>query len=125
MPIRPELRTLYPRAWRELSHRVRFERALARSAQEFAVNIRSYAGSLINDGERLRAGERISSTMAESTVNAVIKSASPSAGRCRGPGAAPLCCCKPALAPWMARSGHCSTDGTRGRPTTTRTAPVR
>ena len=27
MPIRPELRTLYPRAWRELSHRVRFERA--------------------------------------------------------------------------------------------------
>ena len=57
MPIRPELRALYPRAWRELSHRVRFERALARSAQEFAVNIRSYAGSLINDGERLRAGE--------------------------------------------------------------------
>ena len=27
MPIRPELRALYPRAWRELSHRVRFERA--------------------------------------------------------------------------------------------------
>ena len=27
MPIRPELRVLYPRHWRELSHRVRFERA--------------------------------------------------------------------------------------------------
>ena len=27
LAIRPELRALYPRAWRELSHRVRFERA--------------------------------------------------------------------------------------------------
>ena len=44
----------------------------ARSAQEFAVYIRSNAGSLINYGERYRAGERISSAMAESTVNAVV-----------------------------------------------------
>ena len=44
----------------------------ARSAQEFAVYIRSNAGSLINYGERFRAGERISSAMAESTVNAVV-----------------------------------------------------
>ena len=43
-----------------------------RSAHEFAVYIRSNAGSLINYGERFRAGERISSCMAESTVNAVI-----------------------------------------------------
>ena len=44
----------------------------ARSAQEFAVYIRSNSGSLINYGERFRAGERISSAMAESTVNAVV-----------------------------------------------------
>ena len=44
----------------------------ARSAQEFAVYIKSNAGSLINYGERFRAGERISSAMAESTVNAVV-----------------------------------------------------
>ena len=44
----------------------------ARSAHEFAVYIRSNAGSLINYGERFRSGERISSAMAESTVNAVV-----------------------------------------------------
>ena len=43
-----------------------------RSAQEFAAYIRTNAGSLINYGERFRAGERISSAMAESTVNAVV-----------------------------------------------------
>ena len=44
----------------------------ARSAQEFAAYIRSNTGSLINYGERFRAGERISSAIAESTVNAVV-----------------------------------------------------
>ena len=44
----------------------------ARSAHEFAVYIRSNRGSLINYGERYRSGERISSAMAESTVNAVV-----------------------------------------------------
>ena len=44
----------------------------ARSAREFTVYIRSNAGSLINYGERFRAGERISSAIAESTVNAVV-----------------------------------------------------
>ena len=44
----------------------------ARSAHEFAVYITSNAGSLINYGERFRSGERISSAMAESTVNAVV-----------------------------------------------------
>ncbi len=44
----------------------------ARAAQEFAVTIASNAGSLINYGERFRSGERISSCLAESTVNAVI-----------------------------------------------------
>jgi hypothetical protein len=44
----------------------------ARAAQEFGVYIASNASSLINYGERFRAGERISSCLAESTVNAVI-----------------------------------------------------
>jgi hypothetical protein len=44
----------------------------ARAAHEFAVYIRNNAASLINYGERYRAGERISSCLAESTVNAVI-----------------------------------------------------
>ena len=44
----------------------------ARAAREFAVYIKSNASSLINYGERYRAGERISSSLAESTVNAVI-----------------------------------------------------
>ncbi len=43
-----------------------------RAAHEFAVYIISNAASLINYGERFRAGERISSCLAESTVNAVI-----------------------------------------------------
>jgi len=44
----------------------------ARAAQEFSVYIASNTSSLINYGERFRAGERISSCLAESTVNAVI-----------------------------------------------------
>lgn len=44
----------------------------ARAAHEFAVYIASNAGSLINYGERFRSGERISSCLAESTVNAVV-----------------------------------------------------
>jgi hypothetical protein len=48
------------------------QRKFARAAHEFAVYITSNAGSLINYGERYRAGERISSCLAESTVNAVI-----------------------------------------------------
>jgi len=43
-----------------------------RAAHEFAVYIASNASSLINYGERFRSGERISSCLAESTVNAVI-----------------------------------------------------
>jgi hypothetical protein len=44
----------------------------ARAAHEFAVYIAANAGSLINYGERFRSGERISSCLAESTVNAVV-----------------------------------------------------
>lgn len=43
-----------------------------RSMREFAVYIGANVGSLINYGERFRNGERISSCLAESTVNAVI-----------------------------------------------------
>lgn len=47
-------------------------RKFARTAHEFAVYIAANASSLSNYGERYRAGERISSCLAESTVNAVI-----------------------------------------------------
>jgi hypothetical protein len=43
-----------------------------RAIREFAVYIASNTASPINYGERYRAGERISSCLAESTVNAVI-----------------------------------------------------
>jgi hypothetical protein len=44
----------------------------ARVAHEFAVYLAANRGSLINYGERYRAGERISSALAEGTVNAVV-----------------------------------------------------
>ena len=44
-----------------------------RTVHEFAVYISSNTASLINYGERYRAGERISWCLAESTVNAVIR----------------------------------------------------
>jgi len=43
-----------------------------RAAHEFDAYIAANAASLINYGERYRAGERISSCLAESAVNAVI-----------------------------------------------------
>ena len=49
-------------------HLGRFKRA----AREFAVYIGENAGSIVNYGERYRAGERISSAFVESTVNAVV-----------------------------------------------------
>jgi hypothetical protein len=47
-------------------------RKSVRAAREFLSYIRNNTSSLINYGERFRSGERISSAMAESTVNAVI-----------------------------------------------------
>src|ERR1017187_9541468 len=58
--------------WENWRWTTRIFRKLARTAHEFAVYITSNASSLINYGERYRAGERISSCLAESTVNAVI-----------------------------------------------------
>ena len=47
-------------------------RIFARAAREFCVYIESNLDSLINYGERYRAGKPISSCIAESTVNTVI-----------------------------------------------------
>ena len=47
-------------------------RKLVRAAREFLSYIGNNRSSLINYGERFRSGERISSAMAESTVNAVV-----------------------------------------------------
>ncbi len=45
---------------------------LSKSDVSLPLAIASNAGSLINYGERFRSGERISSAMAESTVNTVV-----------------------------------------------------
>ncbi len=47
-------------------------RRFAKATHEFAVYIADNADSIINYGERYRAGERISTAFVESTVNAVI-----------------------------------------------------
>lgn len=47
-------------------------RKLARAAHEFAAYTGSDIAKLINCGERYRAGERISFSLAESTVNAAV-----------------------------------------------------
>src|SRR5260370_29117768 len=47
-------------------------RRFAKAAHEFAVYIADNAGSIINYGERFRAGERISTAFVEATVNIVI-----------------------------------------------------
>ena len=54
----------------EVNHEGR--RKFARAARKFAVYVAANASSLINYGERHRAGERISSCLAESTVNALV-----------------------------------------------------
>lgn len=45
---------------------------LVRAAHEFGSYVRHNTASLINYGERHRSGERISSSLAESTVNVVV-----------------------------------------------------
>ena len=86
----------------------------ARATHEFATYIADNAASLINYGERFRAGERISSCLAESTVNAVISKRFASASRCNGLHAERTCCCRHELGRLTARSGRCSSDGIPG-----------
>jgi hypothetical protein len=47
-------------------------RRFAKATHEFAVYIADNADSIINYGERFRAGERISTAFVEATVNTVI-----------------------------------------------------
>ena len=85
----------------------------ARATHEFATYIADNAASLINYGERFRAGERISSCLAESAVSAATSKRSPSASRCNGRHAARTYCCKLEPGRSTARSGRCSSDGIR------------
>ena len=47
-------------------------RKLAAAVREFRVYIRRNAGSVVDYGERFRAGERISSGFVESAINQVV-----------------------------------------------------
>jgi hypothetical protein len=75
-----------------------------RAAQEFAVYIASDARSLINYGKRYRAGERISSYLAESSVNAVISKRFAKRQQMKRTKRGAHCCCKPEPTRSMARS---------------------
>jgi hypothetical protein len=94
-------------------------RAFRRAIQEFQSYIEGNATSLINYGERYRAGERISSCLAESTVNAVISKRFAKRQRCNGRSAVPTCCRRPAPGRWTERFVRHSNDGTREWPPTT------
>ena len=98
----------------------------ARAAHELAVYLADNQGSLINYGERFRAGEHVPSALAESTVDAVVSKRFAKRQRMRWTRrGAHLLCCRPAPAPSMARSARCSSAGIRGSPTKTQPAPVR
>jgi hypothetical protein len=91
----------------------------ARAAHEFAVYITSNADSLINYGERYRAGERISSCLAESTVNAVISKRFAKRQQMQWTKRGAHLLLQTRTRALMARSGHCSRDGIQASPTTT------
>jgi len=98
----------------------------AHAADDLAVHIGRNASSLINYGERYRAGERISSCLAESTVNAVISKRFARGQQMQWSSAAPTCSYRSGHAPSTARSGHCSNDGILAfSPTTTTPPPSR
>jgi hypothetical protein len=95
----------------------------AKSAHEFAVHIKSNTSSLINYGERFRAGERISSCLAESTVNTVISKRTPADAvdeTRRPPAAADPNTCARRDAP-----DRCSKDGIPGWQTTIHLPPLK
>jgi hypothetical protein len=87
---------------------------------EFQSYIASNTASLINDGERYRSGERISSALVEATVNASRKSS-----RCSGAGPARTFCCKPARRPLTAPCVQPSGNGIRAWLTTIMRSPKR
>ena len=92
----------------------------ARTAHEFAVSISSNAASLINYGERYRAGERISSCLAESRVNAVISRRFAKRQQMQWTKRGGHLLLQIGHAHSTARSGNCPKNGTRDSPTTTR-----
>ena len=100
-------------------------RKFAKSVHEFAVYIKSNTGSLINYGERFRAGERISSCQAESTVNAVISKRFAKRRQMQWTKRRATCCCRPERARFMARSGRFLRIGTLGWQTTMLPAPLK
>ena len=69
-------------------------RKLLKVVEEFHTYIANNQGFIPNDGERYRAGERISTGFVESTVNQVISSASARNSRWPGPHAGRICCCR-------------------------------
>jgi len=60
-------------------------------AADQVATLARQAGSLFNDGERFRAGERTSSSLAVSTVNAVVGKRLAKRQQCDGSGAAHTC----------------------------------
>ena len=82
-----------------------------RATHEFAVYIATNTGSLINYGERFRAGERISSCLAESTVNAVISKRFAKRQQMQWTERGDICFYRPERAPSMARSGRSLRNG--------------
>jgi hypothetical protein len=84
-----------------------------RAPHEFAVCIVSNAGSLINYGERFRSGERISSCLAESTVNTVISKRFTKRQQMQWAKRGAHLLLQPGRGRWTARSGRCSNAGIR------------
>ena len=97
----------------------------ARAAQEFSVYIASNTGGLINYGERFRAGERISSCLAESTVNAVISKRFAKRQQMQWTKRGAHLLLQTRTQRSMARSGLSSRNGIPASPTTTQPGPLR
>ena len=85
--------------------------------REFDTYIRANAGSIPNYGERRRADEVISSSIAESAVNQVISKRMSRNSRCGGAPAAPTCSYSSAPGFSTTHSPTTSTGGTQDSPT--------
>ena len=92
----------------------------ARAAREFSVDISNNAASLINYGERFRSGERISSCLAESTVNAIISKRFAKRQQMQWTPRVHIFCCRRAPEPSTAPCALSSSGGIPAWPTTTR-----
>jgi len=86
---------------------------------EFDTYIRANAASILNYGERHRAGEAISSSFVESAGKHVISKRMVKSSRCAGHPAAPTCCCRSAP---VSSTTNSPTISTAGYPEFTHTA---